>query len=75
MTVVLTVGRCEIELTQLGFFVTSDGAPVPAQVYPPALLTFASKSHARAYAKAIDSDDTVAAHELIARHGRWWRRR
>ena len=70
--VVLTVGVCDVELTGLGFLVTRDGEPVPARVYPPALLTFASKTHARAYAKAIDSDDATVAHRLIAEHGRWW---
>lgn len=72
MSVVSTVGRCEIALTPLGFHVTRDGEPVPVYVHPPALLTFASKTLARAYAKAIDGDDAATAHELIAEHGRWW---
>lgn len=72
MTVVATVGSCAVEVTGRGFLVTQDGDPVPAQVYPPALLTFASKSHARQYAAAIDSGDTAEAHRLIVEHGRWW---
>lgn len=72
MSVVLTVGRCAVELTPIGFLVTRDGEPVPAQVHPPALLTFASKSHARLYAAAIDAGDAAEAHALISKHGRWW---
>jgi hypothetical protein len=75
--VVLTVGSCQVELTKLGFLVTQDGEPVPARVFAPAvqgaaLLLFESKSHAGAYAKAIDTDDMPEAHRLIAEHGRWW---
>lgn len=72
MTVVLTVGCCQVELTGRGFLVTRDGEPVPCQVHPPALLMFASKSDARAYAAAIDAGDHAVAHRLIGERGRWW---
>jgi hypothetical protein len=70
---VLMVGTCQVELTAYGFHVTREGVPVPDKVHPPAVLTFASKSHARAYATAIDGDDADEAHRLIDAHGRWWR--
>lgn len=68
----MTVGECTVELGPLGFMISRDGAPVPPRVHPPALLTFASKTHARAFAKAIDADDAAEAHRLIEAHGRWW---
>lgn len=61
-----------VDPARYGFHVTRDGEPVPAQVYPPALLTFAEEDCAVAYARAIDTDDSAEAHRLIAEHGRWW---
>ena len=72
MTVVATVGSCQVELTTLGFMVTRDGAPVPDKVHPPALLIFAGKPFAMQYAAALDQDDHATAHQLIEEHGRWY---
>jgi hypothetical protein len=63
---------CQIEPTGLGFHVTRAGLPVPGKVYPPAVLTFASRTHAREYAQAIDAEDATEADRLIVEHGRWW---
>jgi hypothetical protein len=70
--IVFSIDSIEVELTPLGFHVTRDGEPVPDKVHPPALLTFTSKSYARAFACAIAAEDSALAHELIGKHGRWW---
>ena len=71
MSVVATIGAYELDLTSVGFVVLHDGAPVPPQVHPPAVLAFFSKHDARELATALDAGDTARAHELIPR-GRWW---
>lgn len=71
MSVVATVGAYQLDLTPVGFVVMHDGAPVPPQVYPPAVLAFFSKSDARELAQALDTGDHERAHQVIER-GRWW---
>lgn len=68
MTAVRVIEQASVEQTELGFVVTLDGVRYP-KTLPWQVCVFASRTHARRFAGALDAEDMPLCHELIAKHG------
>jgi len=68
----MTSSRAQIERHELGFLVTLAGRPYP-KTLPDTICVFASELGAREFADALNDDDIARCHDLIAKHGRFYK--